>query len=784
MYSGTSLKPPQDGRPVALQVETSDINLSTLSKASLDESQEFKNLLEPIQSGWLFAKSELNAFPHVHPTDLSFLPHDCLSTILESQGISSVAHTDRGTSEGMKVAVNEGIGLGSPWNMACECICVRFVHDLNEMGVTQETSPFISDFPVTAWLFPGVKEVADTFSSGSDILGDDDALPFPSVSALVHIRHPIAGKIARPELMTCLRLKDSITEFKDGIIKRMLPMKEKVKAGLAQSKQRGSVSSEHSHSVMDLVYVGGAVVASGASFRLILPPLPSEGKASAELQVEEEGRVHSAQEGIPHSEQEEIVQSAQDERQHSGQEGRQHSAAEDRRHNEQEERTHREQESSLESGTENCKEKVPNNVHGPNENYDGCVQSSERTVNDCEASSASDELVGSSSASTLPPETEPATEVVSLKVDVTGIAAIFTLSQPGITVKAGVHEVALEDQVVDETHRESPIDTGSDRTAKLSDEPILKARVEVGDQVKRLFRSDLEKMPNGLTRLEVSGLGLSMVQKHLAGIAAFATDEVPSQKPMPLEVHVKNTGFTMKDLHSSRPDGLKSMRINVTDALIVRGPRAIALYPEGAQLEDGFYSSISTLADELMEPANSDTLQRVNETVPPEIKEFVLGKEEETAVETGQDKDLLEKFQAFVEEFQSYLARPGQPRMPRAPEFLALLDGMRTSLASVGHGEKLGTSPPDYITATRGNEVVMQDRLNELDKERSELLALKDQLTKKTEQQEAEVGALEQALVQCKLDLAQQKELVLDKEDKIKTLKEELSRTAQRTQGQ
>lgn len=787
MYSGTNLKPPQDGRPVALQIETSDIRLSTLSKAALDQSQEFKDLMQSIQNGWLFTNSDLNTFPHVHPTDLPFLPRDYLSTMLANQGISSVANAERDTSEGMKVAVNEAIGLSSPWNMACDCICVRFVHDLNEMGITHETSSFINDFPVAAWLFPGVKEVADTFSSGSDILCDDEALPFPSVSALVHIGLPIKGKIARPELMTCLRLKDSITEFKDGIIRRMLPMKEHVKADLARSNQRGSVSSEHSHSVLDLVYAGGAVVASGASFRLILPPLPTKEEVSTEAQVEEEERAHRGQEGRLHSAQEYRRHSAQEDRCHSVQEGSSHSGQEQEPHGGQEERRYsapEPQENSLEIATEDCKEDAPNDVDEPDENHDGCVQSTECTVSDFDASTADDGLVGSSSASSLPVEKEPTPEVVSLKVDISGIEAIFTLSQPGITVKAGVHDVALEDQVVEGNRGESPNEASDYDTANISNEPLVKARVEVGDQVKRLFSSNLEKMPNGLTRLEVSGLGLSLVEKHLAGITAFATDEVPSQKPMPLEVRVKNTGFTVKELHSSGPDGLKNMRINVTDAQIIRGPRAQALYPEGAELEDGFSGSASTLAEDVTGPAHSDTLRRVSKADPLDFEETVLVTDEETAVETKQDEDLLEKFHAFVEEFQSYLARPGQPRMPRAPEFLALLDGMRTSLASVGHGERLGVSPPDYITAMRENDAAMLDKLKELDKERNELQALKDDLMKKTQLQEAEVVALEQTLVQCKLDLAQQKELVLEKEDKIKLLREKLNKTAHHVQGQ
>ena len=736
VYSATSLSPPQDGRPVALQVETSEIKLSTLSKASLDESQEFNCLMQSIQNGWLFSSSDLNTFPHAQMTDLPFLPRDCLSAMLENQGISSAASTGGATSEGMKVAFNEAIGLSSPWSMSCDCICIRFIHDLNEMGVTQETSSFVSDFPVAAWLFPGVKEVADSFSSGSDIACDDDALPFPSVSALVHICSPISGEITRPELMTCLRLKDSITQFKDDIILRLLPMKEHVKTDLARSSLRSSLSSEHSHSVLDLVYAGGAVVGSGASFRLVLPAVPAPEETSTATPVKEEERRHSAQE--PRG-------------------------------------------NCPENTLEDCEEDESINAHNPDENLDSSVLATGFTENDCEMSVADDGLIGSSSVSSTPTEKDPTPEAVSLKIDLSGIEAIFTLSQPGITVKAGVHDVAVEELVDEGNPGESPNDTSDYGTASISNEPLLKARIEIGPQVKRLFSSDLERTPNGLVRLEVSGLGLSLVEKRLAGIAAFAQDEVPALKPVPLEVRVKNTGFTLKELHTSGPNGLKNVTITVADAQIVRGPKARALYLEGSELEgNGLGGSTSTLADEVMGPTFPDTLRREGLDVAHKCEEMssAFVKKKEVVVESSQDEDLLEKFHAFVEEFQSYLARPGEPRMPRAPEFLALLDGMRTSLATVGQGEKQGESPPDYITAMRTGEEAMLNKLQELEKERNELQTSKDDLMKTTQLQAEEVGALEQTLVQCKLDLAQQKELVLDKEDKIKTLKAELEKMA------
>ena len=738
MYSETSLNLPQDGRPVALQVETSEIKLSTLSKASLDQSQEFKDLMQSIQNGWLFSTSALNAFPHVAMTDLPFLPRDCLSTILENQGITGTASTGEGTNGGgMKVAFNEAIGLSSPWSMACDCICVRFVHGLNEMGITHDTSSFVRDFPIAAWLFPGVTEVADTFSSGSDIAGDNDALPFPSMSALVHIRSPISGEITRPELMTCLRLKDSITQFKDGIIRRMLPMKEHVKADLARGGLRGSVSSEHSHSVLELVYAGGAVVGSGASFRLVLPPVPTTEDASTDTIMEEEKEEDTAQES-------------------------------------QSQGTFRE------TTVEESEGDVPTDEDPPSDSSDGSGLPMGLTMNGGSVGAPADALAGSSSVSSAGATTEPTQEVVSLKIDVSGIEAIFTLSQPGITLKAGVHDLAVENLVVEGNRRESPSDVTDLGTASYSSEPLLKARVELGDQVARLFSSDVGQTPNGLARLEVSGLDLSMVEKHIAGVAAFAQDEVPDPKPMPIEVRVKNTGFTLKELRTSGTNGLKNVTIAVTDVQIVRGPKARALYTGCTALEDDTGGSTSTLADEVVGSTFPDPLHQDGLTVTHECKEVLpaLAKAEGTTVESRQDEELLGKFHAFVEEFQSYLARPGQPRMPRAPEFLALLDGMRTSLASVGHGEKQGESPPDYITAMRSNEEVMLNKLQELEKERNELQMSMEDLVRKTTLQAEEVGALEQSLVQCKLDLAQQKELVLDKEDKIKTLKAELARTA------
>ena len=755
-------QPPGDGRPIAIQLETSEIRALTLVKDSLEDTEHFRDMTAFLKNGQLFTTVSSSAFPHCED-DLPFLSYKCFPSLLAGQGLGeSTPHSQTG------VIMNEPVGSGSPWHVGCNCITVQFVHTFKEAGLTSGTKSFIKDFPLSAWIFPSVTEFVESLSSGSE--GSLTGEGSPTVTALIYVSNPVSAEVEKKEFLSLLRLKDSLMQFKNEILQRMIPMRDKIRGDVGEEDSEGP-------NVADQLYASGAVVVPGACFRMVLPPIPA-GK-TAGTTVEGAGIVsESSQENVEDTHEEVSQVETHGEISHVETRG-EISHVETRGEVSQVE-THggtllldpsgvpsqentdnepSEEEIGVEAWLEepDLDEPLPQprgsaGQHGP-------PSSHKPVVVDC--------LVGDS-------------EQITFVANVNGIEAMFTARHKGITAKAGIHAVSVEEVEQRGQRAATPEVSPSELLQVIQHEPVVKLRADIGDIAEGYFTPSMENTPDGLVRLDINGLCLDLVGKHMGAIQDFVEDEIPANNPIPLDIVVKNTKLSLLESSTAGKEDLTSMNVVVGEVYVNRGPKPKSLYSKDVS------GSVETLADEPFDPlpVHLETQSRKFTTVTTlsvgsESEES--GLKDEGIVERGtttQDESLLVTFRTFVEEFQSFISHPEQNLTSRTGEFMELLDGMRTSLAAVGvSGNRY--PPPDYTTAVQVDSESSQkilSKLGHIEAENSQLQEKVKVLESECVCKEGQIHELEQALIDCKLELAQQKELVLEKDDNLKHLITEMGR--------
>ena len=711
---------PSDNRPTALQAETSEIRISALTKSSLKLSQDFGELMERIKEGWLYSESNGHVFPHEFQKDLPFLPQDCLPFFLEDFGFVSTPSPAKEPSDEASYYVNECMAVGSPWYLSCDCVCLRFVHELGESGVTEDTTPFVNDFPLTAWIFPSLDEVAESIASSSDLVGDSS--PFPAVAVFAHIKKPLFVELIRQELLTILRLKDSLNNFKHDLIQRLLPMRNKVKQDIAKGPKESTSHDGDIGRALRSMYSSGALFLSGAELRMILPSSvpPHPGETDHDQSTLE---VDDPQAQCDHS-------------------------AETR-----------------ETITEDYQADHKGIINETRDSIDatssGHFPSSEGiTV------PASTPLPAPPQLTTLALGNNPIQS--AFRAGVSDMEVIFTVCQEGVTAKMGIHKVAMQEEEFKGKRGIAPDAISTPSTVDISKEPVICVRFEVGDQVARFYSEDLPTIPDALARIHVNSLNLDMISRNAAAISAFSQDEIPPDKPMPIEVLVRDTGVLMRDSALASADDLSSVAISVNRVAINRGPRPFPLHSVEGLDNHSELGSADTLAGEGLDP-NTTEEDLPKNLASPSVKINISMQEHTSLSVDGQKDSSIPAINAFVAQLKGHMGRIETSKLQQTPELLALMESMQMALGAPSMSISQGESPPSYTTVTSSNQQILH-KLQILEKERDEMREQLHQLTNDYRSQSNELKELEQMLAHCKLELAEQKAIVFDKDDKIKNL--------------
>ena len=187
-----------DGRPKALQVETSEITVVSSPIGCLVNDAAFNNVLKSIKSSWLFSNANADSFPHQANTDGNILP-SFMEELLSSGFKGMVVYP------GETPTCEEACLMA--WHFVCNCISVSFVHEMSESGITHDTTPFVPDFPVDLWLFENV-----TNNQAQSLIPPDQTYK-PKVHVVVNISAAVTITVNRLELLFLMRLGDSLNDF-------------------------------------------------------------------------------------------------------------------------------------------------------------------------------------------------------------------------------------------------------------------------------------------------------------------------------------------------------------------------------------------------------------------------------------------------------------------------------------------------------------------------------------------------------------------------------------------
>ena len=187
-----------DGRPKALQVETSEINIFSTPIGHLSSDSSFNSTLKSIKTGWLFSNAHADCFPHEPNVDGDVIPS--FMEKLLSNGFQSFILAPGDTPTCPEACL-------SAWHLEVRCVCVSFVHEMSQSGVTHNTKPFVTDFPLNVWLFENLSNTkAKSFESANKKLK-------PRFHAVVNIPSTISAEINHLELLFLLRLGESLNNF-------------------------------------------------------------------------------------------------------------------------------------------------------------------------------------------------------------------------------------------------------------------------------------------------------------------------------------------------------------------------------------------------------------------------------------------------------------------------------------------------------------------------------------------------------------------------------------------
>lgn len=164
----------------------------------LSNDASFSDTLKSIKTGWLFSNVHVDDFPHEENIDGEIVPSFMEKLLSTGFHDFVIAPGDTPTCEEVCYTC---------WNLEIRCICVSFIHEMSELGVTHNTKPFVTDFPLNVWLFENLTNTkAKSFVPPSGTFK-------PRFHAVVDIPSAISATIDHLELLFLMRLGDSLNNF-------------------------------------------------------------------------------------------------------------------------------------------------------------------------------------------------------------------------------------------------------------------------------------------------------------------------------------------------------------------------------------------------------------------------------------------------------------------------------------------------------------------------------------------------------------------------------------------
>lgn len=269
-----------DGRPKALQVEIAAIIAKNRSLESLLSSDNFKDSILAMKRGWVFETQDTDQFPHF-TEDIQSLPSRLRELIDQAfqrdRSISTSSSEQRLSSEKdrnrkLDLATMEG------WYLHTDCVQVSFAKSYSHEA-TLHTTQFVDDFPVHLWLFPPRPDRDSTLSVSTPSTpshSPQPCTPDPIVSFVAYSPNLIRAELNRAQVLFLMRLKDSITMFKNKLMEfldtsNFVPPR-RTPSPSAES-QTSSNNGSKQESTEDIKAISGCVIVEHLQANLLLPSI-------------------------------------------------------------------------------------------------------------------------------------------------------------------------------------------------------------------------------------------------------------------------------------------------------------------------------------------------------------------------------------------------------------------------------------------------------------------------------------------------------------------------------
>ena len=310
----------------------------------------------------------------------------------------------------------------------------------------------------------------------------------------------------------------------------------------------------------------------------------------------------------------------------------------------------------------------------------------------------------SSSKREKPPPLLRSEPLYVVRISVRGITALPNVQANEISLRASVGRVELEELLRSNHQKDSWREQMRREGAETvwEEDPVIRARVEVGAQVQRFNLPPSALTSNAqdtIVMISISGMEAALLLKNVSVLKDFFDDEFEADAPIPIQLHVRDTSLVLRESPDHTPHTDSTMNVAIKSAQIHRGPRI-----EGTNL---FPSPLPTDPRDAV-PSELDTL-RLNPGQVAMLRETSPAVTSTGSSDSvGNNPDLLQTFRSFIHVFESHVRRHGGLKVQlNQPDHIAgLLQELQVSLREEEMKMDQGKSsdaPPSY------SETVGQD---------------------------------------------------------------------------
>ena len=281
-----------------------------------------------------------------------------------------------------------------------------------------------------------------------------------------------------------------------------------------------------------------------------------------------------------------------------------------------------------------------------------------------------------------PPKLEP---LYNLVIKVGGICALPNIQAKEISVRASVDDVKLEEvEIAESAGNNSQRQTPKRQNFKKIESPSstevvppkVKARIVIGDKVKKLFPDDASNQDIVLIG-KANDLDVSLLLPNALIMKDFFDDEYEAENPVPMHLRIENTRVVLMEEASHGPDHIKTMRLAVDRTDIHRGRKlreGVDVFLERGREVMGRAVSTETLHDGEEGGQNEETV------IETELIDS-FKKEEDVQLSQQNQLELTESFNSFLKELRHYLSMDG--RQNNREQVVRVLEQIRTQSLEV-----------------------------------------------------------------------------------------------------